>query len=152
MLQQDGFESGSLVGVSGSQVTIVNDYQGIPAISGTKMLYVPPGTSAILHLQRLGTESAVSLQARKVSECYAGQGALSLAAGAVGGTVHSGKVWKPTMQTVADAGTLHVSDIEQLGLPLFDPGKDIVVNVYGESYFGAGCASAGILIDDLKLE
>lgn len=153
-LAQDGFESGSMEGIHGAN--IVESY-GVPALQGSRMLQVPAGAQALLHLERTATESGLTMSVRKYVACYGMQfdGAFSLEAGLVGANgTHAGAVTlgaNPT-QAEVEGKTIVIGELQKVSIDLPEPGKDVLVYMKGDDYQGAGCSMVGVLLDDVKLQ
>jgi hypothetical protein len=153
VLSQDGFESGSLSGVSGA-AEIVDGLGAEPAITGSKMLLVQPGSPVHIRLQRSGTETTIAMKTRALSYCYSPLGDVSFHAGVIGGTQLASTTLAAASFTPLPPGNavvaIGVTETTVLSIP--EPGSDVVMMVFGEGYHGAGCAMMGVLIDDLHLE
>lgn len=157
VLVQDGFESGSTAGIRGA--AIVEELQGVPALHGTRMLYVAPGEPALLRLRRTANESSVVMDVRKLDQCFGafGEGPIALDVAVVGGAhVQSGSIVlgaDPTTVPAGDAGGgFQLGELQTVTVPLVDGGEDVLVYLLGASYYGAGCSRAGALLDDVALK
>ncbi|MFO0564893.1 MAG: hypothetical protein U0263_04475 [Polyangiaceae bacterium] len=153
VLTADGFESGSTQGLSGSAL-IVDGLAGEPAITGTKMLYVAPGLSALVRLERVGSEANVAFAARLVSGCPSFDGTATFITGVIGGAQRQKRLLsEPTpLPPPGDGGALQLGTQSSVLVKIPDPGKDVLLAITGEYYEGAGCAKIGVLVDDLRLE
>jgi hypothetical protein len=155
VLATDGFESGSTSGISGG--TVVDSY-GVPAISGQKMLRVAPGVSTLLHLAAVPGAQRVLLDIRVLNECSAGatpsQVSIAVKVGVMGSggaevtTVSTGSTTSATVGT----GSIGVGQLTSLTLPLPTGAGDVLVQLLGAGYLGAGCMRVGALVDNVRLE
>lgn len=157
VLAEDGFESGATAGIHGG--TIVDDFHAIPALHGSRMLYVAPGQPALLRLRRKANEASVVMDVRKISDCFGAfaEGAMAIDVAIVGGPrVQSAAVTlgdDPATVPPGDAGGgALLGELQTVTLPLDADGEDVLVYFLGESYQGSGCARAGALIDDVTLK
>lgn len=154
VLAQDGFESGSMQGISPSSgPAIVDASGGLTPITGQRTLYVPAGTRTLLRLQRAGSEKNLVMNVRKLSECY-GDGPLDIIVAVIGSSVRqSVGVSLGTATTVQlEAGTIQVGELTPIQAALEGSGKDVLVSILGDRYQGAGCLRIACLIDDVKLQ
>jgi hypothetical protein len=155
VLATDGFESGSTSGMSGG--TVVDSY-GVPALSGQKMLRVTPGVSTLLHLAAMAGVERVLLDIRVLNECPAWTGVSQVgigvkagvmgAGGAKGTTVSVGNMTSATVGT----GSVRIGELTSLTLPLPKGAGDVLVQLLGAGYQGAGCLRVGALVDNVRLE
>jgi hypothetical protein len=163
VLSPDGFESGGLTGVASLVAqpvpTVVTGIAGVPAISGARSLYLPSGASVLLHLQRAAAETKVVLKVRKLvllQKPQANDGALYLAAGAVGGTKRANLSVAATATsqpgTLADGTPVKISDVQDVALTMEDAGTNVIVRIAAEYFAMSYSSSAAALIDDVHLE
>ena len=155
MLATDGFESGSTSGISGG--TVVDSY-GVPAISGQKMLRAAPGVSVLLRLAAVPGAQQVLLDIRVLNECSAGTGpsqeSIAVKVGVMGSggakatTVSTGNTTSATVGT----GSIQVGELTSLTLPVPTGAGDVLVQLLGAGYLGAGCLRVGALVDNVRLE
>ncbi|GMV15314.1 MAG: hypothetical protein HS104_29525 [Polyangiaceae bacterium] len=153
VLTQDGFEGGSSQGMLGG-AQLVDGFAGEPAITGTKMLYLAPGASALLRLQRVSSEGNIAMETRIVSACSNFAGSIYVAAGVIGGAQRQQASFTTSELSPlpADAGAMQIGKQAGVLVPIPEAGKDVLLHVSGDYYEGSGCAKVGVLIDDLRLE
>jgi hypothetical protein len=156
VLADGGFEGGGAAGVHAA--AIVDAFGVVPAIAGAKMLHVRSGDRGLLRLARAGGEAKVAMSVRVVDECAweGATGALTVRAAVVGakGTTSTSPSFGATFTAVeVNGATAHVGELTTVSLDLpVGPGGDVLVEIVGDDYQGAGCARAGALIDDVHLE
>jgi hypothetical protein len=153
VLATDGFESGSTSGIRGG--TIVDSY-GVPALSGQKMLRVSPGTSTLLHLAAVPGAKRVLLDIRVLSECLSGatQASIAVKAGVMGagGALTSTANTGSTTSVTVGGIRVSVGELGTLTIPLASAEGDVLVQLLGPDYQGAGCMRAGALVDNVRIE
>ncbi len=153
VLEQDGFESGSMEGISGA--TIVDASQ-IPAIEGERMLLVEPGVPMLLRLRGTAGEQKLVIEGRVTDGCGWGAGAgIQVLAGVIGSDAVVDDVLVMGLETETvtfEGNTLTLGELQTSTLPLQGGGDDVLVYMRGEYYMGAGCALTGAVLDNVRLE
>ena len=155
VLATDGFESGSTSGISGG--TVVDSY-GVPALSGRKMLRVAPGVGVLLHLAAVPGAERVVLDIRVLNECSAGTGPSQVGIAAKVGVMGSAGAEETTVSignttsTTVATGSSRVGELTSLTLPLPTGAGDVLVQLLGANYVGAGCMRIGALVDNVRLQ
>lgn len=154
LLAQDGFESGATSGISGASV--VESY-GVPALAGQRMLQVPAGAVALLHLQRAADEKTLTMDVRKYVACWGMQfdGSFQLEAAVVGASgTHAGVVTlgANSSQVEVNGTKIVVGELQKVTIDLPEAGKDVLVYMKGDDYMGAGCSMVGVLLDEVRLQ
>lgn len=157
VLIQDGFESGSLVGLAWYQTPfnnpeVVETFQDQPAIAGQRMLHIPGGAPVVARLQRVGSETELVAKVRKYTKCAtSGVGTFTLTVGVIGSDQLGVAVPFTGSTTPLPFGG-SIGEVQAVTLALPAPGKDVLVALYGDGYYGSGCVYAGALLDDLRLQ
>lgn len=147
----DGFE-GPLAAKLDGGAKVVSGVGDIPAISGSKSLFVPRVSQATLHLARTGDH--LRLKARALSTYAETQVLFAITAGVIGGTqrVSPMPVSGIAMSATGDTDYAYASDPLLIDLTLNEPGDDVLVTItpHGDCPF---CPEyAALLIDDLRIE
>ena len=155
LFAQDGFESTPALTLTGA-AKIVTSVGTIPAIAGSKSLFVPPNSSATLHLSRASAASSVRFTAQGLMSTSGGTAPSSYAmAGVIGGLERVG----PT-QSLANTPSTNTSDSawpsagpkQEVTLLLTESGPDVVIRFAPMACQGFCPPQQALLIDDLRVE
>lgn len=163
ILPEDGFESGTLLGVSHDDSAlvpaIVGDYFGVPVPNGQAALHA--GFVTYMHLARKSGATRIVMNVRKIVESCGdptqSEPSLVFTAGVVGTSARVEKSVSlgsgtTSVATSADC-TAAVSDVQSIEIPVNEPGSDVilVIECGSAGYFGA-FNDAQAIIDDVRME
>ncbi|HWA77294.1 MAG TPA: hypothetical protein VG937_33395 [Polyangiaceae bacterium] len=152
---QDGFESTPKVLLVGN-AAIVSGIGNLPAISGTKSLFVPPTGTATLHLARVAGKNNVRFTAQPLSSTNGiGVGAPPVQAGVYFGSERvraSAPTTAGTSSPTGDATWSYAGSKQAYTLTLSESEGDVVVLIAPPGCFGFCPLPQAILIDDLRVE
>ncbi|HET7541241.1 MAG TPA: hypothetical protein VFK05_15290 [Polyangiaceae bacterium] len=150
---QDGFETQPNATLAGASWIDVDS--GLPIPSGGRALFLPPGSSAILHLKRTGAETKVTARVVDLSQASTIGAFLDFQAAVIGSTQRSQHVQVGETGTLATTHAIWTtaSPPHSVEMTLMGDGSDVALRVAADACVGGPCLSPGALIvDDLKLE
>jgi hypothetical protein len=152
---QDGFESAPKVLLVGN-AAIVSGIGNVPAISGSKSLFVPPTGTATLHLARLAGKNSVRFTAQSLSSANGvGSGVPPVQAGVYFGRSRVGASAPTTTgasSPTGDATWGYAGPKQDYALTLSENECDVVVLISPPGCFGFCPLPQAILLDDLRVE
>ena len=155
LFAQDGFESTPALSLTGS-AKIVTSVGTLPAIKGNKSLFVPPGSSATLHLARASGASSVRFTAQGLSSISgAGTGDPDVEVGVIGGSerVQPSQALPSTPSTNTNDGMwMYAGPTQEVTLPLTESGADVAIRIAPPWCQGFCPPLRALLIDDLRVE
>jgi hypothetical protein len=153
----DGFEGTPALSLTGG-AKIVASVGTVPAIKGSKSLFVPSGGSATLHVARPAGASSVRFTAQgftNISVAGIGVGDSDVVAGVIGGTVRvRSSQALPAMPATSTSDSMwqYAGPTQDVTLPLTESGADVAVRVAPPGCQGFCPPSHAVLIDDLRVE
>ena len=157
LFAQDGFEGTPALSLTGG-AKIVTSVGTLPAIKGSKSLFVPSGGSATLHVARPAGASSVRFTAQgltNISVAGIGVGDSDVEAGVVGGSVRvrpSQALPATPSTSTGDSMWMYAGPTQDVTLPLTESGTDVAVRIAPPGCQGFCPPSRSVLIDDLRVE
>ena len=156
LFAQDGFESASLA-VLNDGAEVVAKVGNLPAIAGSKSLFVPRGGSATLHLARPAGGANLRLTTRMLSTNIGErEGTPPIEIGVVGGSARQRPVAPTSIDApspTGDAVWAYAYPQREMNLPLSDTGSEIAVRIAIPFFCRPPCAALqAVLIDELRVE
>ncbi|MGC4090085.1 MAG: hypothetical protein QM756_19825 [Polyangiaceae bacterium] len=158
LFAQDGFE-GELKGQLMGDAKVVSGLGTLPALGGQSSLLVPPGSSALLHLERAAAATNLRFSQQFVSATTLVGGSLGVRAGVAYGTqvVQPDPVaWSSASISTGDAEWPYAAPKQDFTLALEEAGSDVLLTIAPPKCFRTPClpdsSSSGILIDDIRFE
>ncbi|HYP77913.1 MAG TPA: hypothetical protein VER12_18205 [Polyangiaceae bacterium] len=154
LFAQDGFESTPALNLSGG-AKIVTSIGTLPAIEGSKSLFVPPGSSATLHLARPSGANSIRFTALSLTS-MSGPGLDSgVVAGVIGGSMRVALTEAPpSTPTTAtnDSNWMYAGPTQAVTLPLTEAGTDVVIRFAPPACQGFCPPLRALLVDELRVE
>jgi hypothetical protein len=152
---EDGFEGTPAVTLTGN-ANIVTSVGTLPAITGSKSLFVPSGSSATLHLARPIGANSVHFTGRVLTTVSgATVGGPDVEAGVIGGSLRVRPTQAlPSTPTTStnDSKWLYAGPAQEITLPLTESGTDVAIRVTSLGCMGICPPAGAFLIDDLRVE
>lgn len=152
---QDGFESAPALTLTG-EAKIVASVGSVSATTGTKSLFVPPDSSASLHLARASGTSSVRFSVRPLTKDSGGTASnLFAEAGVIGGSMRvrpAQSLVNTPSTTTSDGLWKYVGPKQDVTLPLTESGTDVAIRIAMPVCRGICPTTQALLIDDLRVE
>jgi hypothetical protein len=149
---QDGFES--TLHVTGPANTPAVLVDGADALDGAKSLRIDAGQTTLLHLERSAGARSVRLLVEPVIEALDFEVAIDVRAGVTGGATIASTTLAldPAVEPKPSAGASARGAVRELTLELEEDGSDVLVSITTPSLESSTSASAGVIVDDLRIE
>jgi len=152
---QDGFESAPALTLTGD-AKIVASVGSVSANTGSKSLFVPPDSSASLHLVRGSGASSVRFSVRPLTMDSGGTASnLFAEAGVIGGKMRvrpAQPLVNTPSTTTSDGLWKYAGPKQDVTLPLTESGTDVAIRIAMPVCRGFCPPTQALLIDDLRVE